>query len=224
MQAPPPPAQSRAMPPRPPIGARLLAHDAALGRLVAGADEAGRGALAGPLVAAAVRFDHLELGDGARQRLEWLDDSKRLSAARREALAQTVLEVASAVSVVVIAARVIDDRGIQVANLGALSHCLALVAPEDCVRLVDGFSLGAAAPEHRRIVRGDQTSAAIAAASVIAKTTRDRLMTEAAARHPGYGFEGHMGYPTNAHRQAIRDLGLSPFHRRSFCSRLLAGD
>lgn len=208
--------------PREPAGPALFAHDRALGPVVAGSDEAGRGALAGPLVAAAVCFDYRLLGADQLERLARLDDSKRLSAQVREELAAEIRLLASAVVVIAISASRIDEQGIQIANIHGLGASLSVCAPDSAVRLVDGFALGDRWPAHRRLVRGDGTSAAIAAASVVAKTERDRLMQAAGAVDPGYGFERHMGYPTAAHRAAIRELGLSPLHRRSFCSRIVA--
>lgn len=202
-------------------GLELLAHDRALGPLVAGADEAGRGALAGPIVGAAVLFDHRLLDPDLQEQLAGLDDSKRLRAAEREVLAERIQRIARAVVVVAVGAAVIDARGIQAANIHALGAPLTLCAPDPCLRLVDGFALGPSWPAHRRMVRGDRTSAAIAAASIIAKTERDRLMSRAAETHPGYGFERHMGYPTPAHRAAITEAGPSRLHRLSFCRRLL---
>ncbi|MEY4226093.1 MAG: hypothetical protein RL190_850 [Actinomycetota bacterium] len=196
-------------------GRALVDHDRGLGpALVAGADEAGRGALAGPIVAAAVllRPDALPA-----ERLARLDDSKRLRPALREELALEVREVADAVSVVVIAAAAIDEIGIQAANLGALSRALdALEAPADAALLVDGFALPMQARPHRALVKGDGTSAAIAAASVIAKTARDRIMAGLDAEAPGYGFADHAGYGTAVHRAAIERLGPCAAHRRSF--------
>lgn len=211
------------MPRRLPAGPALFAHDAAIGPLVAGADEAGRGALAGPLVGAAVLWDHRTLTTEDLRLLERLDDSKRLRAAVRQELAAEIRRLAAAVVVVAVGPSAIDAAGIQRANLHSLGAALAVCAPDPAERLVDGFHLADGAPAHRRLVRGDSTSAAIAAASVIAKTERDRLMEAAGAAHPGYGLETHMGYPTAAHREAIRRLGPSPVHRRSFCRRILDG-
>ena len=202
-------------------GTDLLAHDRALdARFVAGADEAGRGALAGPVVAAAVLLEPHTLADGA---LAGLDDSKRLTAKRREELAATILAVAEAVAVVSVAGPEIDEIGIQAANLGALSRALDLVAaPAGAVLLVDGFALPEQAREHRALVKGDATSAAIAAASVIAKVTRDRAMVALDGIAPGYGFGAHAGYGTASHREAITRLGPCPAHRHSFAPIALA--
>ncbi len=198
-----------------PAGRALIEHDRALGPvLVAGADEAGRGALAGPLVAAAVL---LRPGAAGLERLERLDDSKRLRPALRDELEQEVRAVAEAVAVCVVAAAAIDEIGIQAANLTALSRALdGLAAPPDAVLLVDGFALPMQGRPHRALVKGDATSAAIAAASVIAKTTRDRVMERLDAAAPGYGFAEHAGYGTARHRAAIAQLGPCAAHRRSF--------
>ena len=201
--------------------ADLLVHDLALGApFVAGADEAGRGALAGPIVAAAVLLEPTALGDGA---LAGLNDSKRLSPARREALAGEILRVAHAVAVVSVSSAEIDEIGIQAANLGALSRALDLVAaPADATLLVDGFALPMQARPHRAVVKGDATSAAIAAASIIAKTTRDRVMEQLDSVSPGYGFGAHAGYGTAVHKEAITRLGPCRAHRHSFAPISLA--
>ena len=199
----------------------LLRHDAALGcRFVAGADEAGRGALAGPIVAAAVLLEPAALDGGA---LERLNDSKRLSPKRRDELALAIGRHAAAVAVVAVSSAEIDEIGIQAANLGALSRALDLVgAPEDAALLVDGFALPMQARAHRAIVKGDATSAAIAAASIIAKTTRDRAMAGLDEVSPGYGFGTHAGYGTAAHKEAITRLGPCRAHRHSFAPISLA--
>ncbi len=187
--------------------------------MVAGADEAGRGCLAGPLVAAAVLFDYETLSRSDRRDLAGLHDSKQMKPERREELYPAVLRAASRVSVVVRCARGIDDRGLHVTNIEALSCALERLAPGgDVTCLVDGFSLRNCTVPHRALVEGDGTSAAIAASSVIAKVTRDRYMHGAAAEHPGWGFEEHVGYSTPDHRAAIERLGISPLHRRSFQS------
>lgn len=200
--------------------AGLFAHDLALGsRIVIGADEAGRGSLAGPIVAAAVAFDRpcLEsLGDGA---LAGLNDSKRLSAGRREALVPVIVGCAVRVSVISRSAGFIDEEGLHRTNRICLSEAvLASYSGSDAVRLVDGFDLPECPAEHRKLVKGDRTSAAVAAASVIAKVTRDRFMVRAAEEYPGYGFERHKGYASRDHLAAITDLGPSSQHRLSFRS------
>jgi ribonuclease HII len=200
---------------------RLFSFDRALGhRYVAGADEAGRGCLAGPLVAAAVLFDYETLSVGDRRILGGLHDSKQMTEERRLEMYPCVLRAAARASVVVRSAAGIDRRGLHNTNLEALAVALERLAPgEETIALVDGFRLGRrCAVPHRAVIQGDATSAAIAAASVLAKVTRDRYMHEAAARHPGWGFEEHVGYSTPEHRAAIDKLGISPLHRRSFQS------
>jgi ribonuclease HII len=186
---------------------------------VAGADEAGRGCLAGPLVAAAVLIDYETLSRSDRRALGGLHDSKQMEPERRERLYPAVLRAASRVSLVVRCVRGIDGRGLHVTNVEALSAALERLAPgAEATCLVDGFSLRDCAVPHRAVVEGDGTSAAIAAASVIAKVSRDRYMRGAARRHPGWGFEEHVGYSTPEHRAAIDRIGISPLHRRSFDS------
>jgi ribonuclease HII len=199
---------------------RLFAFDRGLGsRLVAGADEAGRGCLAGPLVAAAVLIDYETLSPGDRRALAGLHDSKQMLEEKRAELFPCVLRAAERVSVVVRSARGIDDRGLHVTNIEALSCALERLQPDAAATcLVDGFSLRECTVPHRAVIEGDGTSAAIAAASVIAKVTRDRYMRLAAERHPGWGFEEHVGYSTPEHREAIERIGISPLHRRSFQS------
>ena len=198
----------------------MFAFDRGLqSRFVAGADEAGRGCLAGPLVAAAVLIDYDRLSHSDRRALSGLHDSKQMTETQRLEMYPCVLRAAERVSVVVRCAAGIDRRGLHVTNIEALSQALERLAPgEEAVCLVDGFRLPRCAVPHRPVVQGDATSAAIAASSVIAKVTRDRYMREAAERHPGWGFEEHVGYSTPEHRQAIEEIGISPLHRRSFQS------
>lgn len=186
---------------------------------MAGADEAGRGCLAGPLVAAAVLIDYETLSHSDRRALSGLHDSKQVKTERREELYPAVLRAATRVAVAVRCVRGIDTRGLHVTNIEALSCALERLAPEeDAICLVDGFSLRDCAVPHRAVVDGDATSAAIAAASVVAKVSRDRYMQGAAERHPGWGFDEHVGYSTPEHRAAIERIGISPLHRRSFDS------
>ncbi|HST70469.1 MAG TPA: ribonuclease HII [Solirubrobacterales bacterium] len=189
-------------------------------RFVAGADEAGRGCLAGPLVAAAVLIDYERLSHSDRRALSGLHDSKQMTEERRLEMYPCVLRAAERVSVVVRSAPGIDRRGLHVTNIEALAQALERLGPpaEEAICLVDGFRLPSCAVPHRRVVKGDATSAAIAAASVVAKVTRDRYMREVAPQHPGWGFEEHVGYSTPEHRQAIEEIGISPLHRRSFQS------
>jgi ribonuclease HII len=200
-------------------GRKLFAFDRALGvRFVAGADEAGRGCLAGPLVAAAVLFDYEQLGSADVRALAELNDSKQQTAARREALYPAILRVATRVAVVSRCAGGIDRRGLHVTNLAALRDALARVARAGCVCLSDGFPIAELGHEQRAVIGGDARSAAIAAASVIAKVTRDRYMQRADELHPGWEFASHVGYATPEHRAAIERLGITPLHRLSFQS------
>lgn len=196
----------------------LLAHDRALGqRFVAGVDEAGRGALAGPLVAAAVLLEPGALGAEEQALLMRLNDSKKLSASVRDELVLVIGAVALSIAVVAVSSTEIDEHGIQAANLGGLSRALDLLtAPEGAALLVDGFTLPMQARAHQQLVKGDATSAAIAAASIVAKTTRDRVMEGLDVESPGYGFAAHAGYGTAVHREAITRLGPCHAHRFSF--------
>lgn len=200
--------------------ARLFAHDRALGaRRIAGADEAGRGCLAGPLVVAAVCLDLGTLSDAGRRALRELDDSKRLRPDVRARVADAVMRYAEQVVVLSASPPTIDRDGLHRTNLRLLARALASIQPCADVCLVDGFRLGESAPEHLRVVGGDRLSASIAAASVIAKTVRDRLMAGPVAEaYPAFGFAAHVGYATLDHRSALRAEGLTPLHRRSFQS------
>jgi ribonuclease HII len=200
--------------------AKLFKFDRECGtRFVAGCDEAGRGSLAGPLVAAAVLLDYQHLSMRDRRALGQLDDSKKRTVEEREILYPAVLRAASRVAVTVRCVAGIDSRGLHVTNLQALAHSLERVHVPGASCLVDGFPLGARCRvEHRPVVDGDARSAAIAAASVIAKVTRDRYMCRVAPEYPAFGFDGNAGYSTPEHRAAIRLHGPSDLHRRSFQS------
>jgi ribonuclease HII len=216
-------AKPKAKPKKRKGGRRLFQHDRALGvRWVAGADEAGRGCLAGPLVAAAVLFDYENLGPREVRALSLLNDSKQHTEEGREALYPVVMRIATRVAVVSRSAGGIDARGLHKTNLAALRESLLKVAQGgrgDILCLSDGFKLGElGGHENRAIIDGDCKSAAIAAASIIAKVTRDRFMHRADARHPGWDFAAHVGYSTPEHRDAIQRQGVSPLHRMSFQS------
>ena len=185
---------------------------------MAGADEAGRGCLAGPLVAAAVLFDYERLSLSDLRSLTQLNDSKQHTAEAREELFPRVLRAATAVAVTSRCVRGIDERGLHNTNLAALSDVLVRVGREGCICLSDGFPVPATGFEQRPVVGGDATSASIAAASVIAKVTRDRFMHRMEERYPGWDFGVHVGYSTPEHRAAIERLGVSPLHRLSFQS------
>jgi ribonuclease HII len=189
--------------------------------MVAGVDEAGRGCLAGPLVAAGVLFDYERLTMRELRALSTLNDSKQHTAKAREELYPLVLRTASRIAVVSRCVRGIDSRGLHNTNLEALRDAMLRVTAGvegEVARLVDGFSVPTLELPHRAIIDGDATSAAIAAASIVAKVTRDRYMRNADILHPGWSFAEHMGYSTPVHREAILHHGISPLHRMSFQS------
>jgi ribonuclease HII len=145
-----------------------------------------------------------------------LDDSKRHTAERREALFQAVVESAVQVAVIVIPAVQIDRRGLHRSNLSALGRALCALEPEPDVCMTDGFSVPGCVRAHRAVVGGDGRSAAIAAASIVAKVTRDRFMHRIAPQYPQFRFDRHVGYITAEHTRAVREHGPTPLHRRSF--------
>ncbi len=199
------------------IGQKLLRFDRKLGaRFVAGTDEAGRGSLAGPLVVAGVLLDYECLRDHRVRPLGFLNDSKQCTADRREQLFRAVMHCAERVEVRVIPHGAIDRTGLHRSNLAAMRSILHALTPPAEACLVDGFRLGPTAPEHRAVVDGDEKSAAIAAASIVAKVTRDRLMRRMDALFPHYGFSSHVGYITPGHSAVVRERGPSEIHRRSF--------
>jgi ribonuclease HII len=199
--------------------ARLFRFDRSLGcRFVAGADEAGRGSLAGPLVAAAVLIDYGTLSLRDRRALSHLDDSKVRTPEEREELYPKVLRAAKGVAVTVRCVRGIDARGLHVTNLAALARCLERVALPGAACLTDGFPVPSCGVPHQAVVDGDARSAAIAAASVVAKVTRDRYMRRIAPGYPEFDFAENVGYSTPEHRAAIVHHGPSEIHRRSFQS------
>ena len=176
-------------------------------RAIAGVDEAGRGPLAGPIVAAAVI-----LGGP----IDGVDDSKRLTGAQREALFSEITGGAHAVGISIVSAERIDDVGIQRANYQAMTEALQALNPAPDFALVDGFAIPGCAVPHCRIVKGDRRSCSIAAASIVAKVTRDRLLVLLDEAHPEYGFARHKGYGTAEHLEALELHGPCPAHRRSF--------
>lgn len=177
--------------------------------LVCGVDEAGRGPLAGPVVAAAVILDSSRPIDG-------LNDSKKLSAKRREALAGEIRAKALAWAVAEASVDEIDRINILQASLLAMQRAVAGLAINPVKALVDGNQCPDLSCPVEAIVGGDGKIAAIAAASILAKTIRDAGMLELHATYPMYGFDRHMGYPTAVHLKALREHGVSPVHRRSF--------
>ncbi len=182
------------------------------GRVVAGVDEVGRGPLAGPVVAAAVVLP----GDLDPALAARIDDSKALSAAKRMALAPLLQDAVTSALGEASPAE-IDRLNILAAAHLAMHRAVAALACAPAALLIDGNRLPADLPcPATAVVRGDARSLSIAAASILAKVHRDRLMADLAERHPGYGWERNAGYPTAAHRAAIARLGLTPHHRRSF--------
>jgi ribonuclease HII len=167
-------------------------------------------------------LDYACLRDHRVRPLALLNDSKQLSAAARECLFEAVLACAERVSVRAISPREIDATGLHRSNLAAMRAVLWELAPPAEVCLVDGFRLGPTAPEHRALVDGDEKSAAIAAASIVAKVVRDRTMRRLAALYPHYGFSSHVGYITPRHSSVVRARGPSEIHRRSFEARCYA--
>ena len=186
---------------------------------MAGVDEAGRGSLAGPLLAAGVLIDLERIGRSERLALARLDDSKQKSAEEREELYPQVIRAAACVSVAVRSARAIDRNGLHVSNLAALTRLHAARWRRRTRRAWwTASGCTACELEHTPVVDGDARSAAIAAASVIAKVTRDRYMRRVAPLYPEWSFEGNVGYSTPEHREAIMRHGICPLHRRSFAS------
>lgn len=177
--------------------------------LTAGVDEAGRGPLAGPVVAAAVILD-------PGNPIEGLRDSKQLSAPRRERLAHEIHARALAVSVAFASVEEIDRLNILAATLLAMQRAVAGLQVDPALVLVDGNRLPVLSVPARAVVQGDRTVAAISAASIVAKVTRDSWMLAAARDYPLHGFDVHKGYPTLAHRRALVMHGITPLHRRSF--------
>jgi len=178
---------------------------------VAGFDEVGRGPLAGPVCVAAVILDPDNLPFE-------VDDSKKLNAARREALYGEILARALAVSVAMAPAVEIDSLNIRGATLACMGRAARSLALAPAFALIDGRDLPLLPCPGRAVIEGDGISLSIAAASIVAKVTRDRLMVEHDALHPGYGFASHVGYPTRSHRAALERLGPCLLHRRSFSS------
>ena len=178
---------------------------------VAGADEAGRGACAGPLVAAAVI-----LSDKPSARITGLDDSKTLSSKTRDLLYEEILEKAVAVSWVAIEPAECDSLGVHEADLQALRRALLRLEPTPSFSLTDGFPVAGLGFPGLAMWKGDKVAACVAAASIIAKVTRDRIMTEYAQVYPQYGFDRHKGYATADHQAALEEHGSCPIHRQSF--------
>jgi ribonuclease HII len=180
---------------------------------VAGLDEAGRGCLAGPVVAAAVI---LPLADDTAQRFTGVNDSKQLTPVKRECLFDLIMQQALSVGVGIGSAELIDERNILQATKYAMRSALTQLSPAPQALLLDALRLPNVALPQRDIIKGDARCLSIAAASIIAKVTRDRLMLKLHEEYPAYGFDQHKGYGTTTHLAALRKHGATPHHRRSF--------
>lgn len=178
-------------------------------RLVAGADEAGRGAWAGPLVAAAVILPR-------RFSLKGINDSKKLTPGQREKMYTAITKLAVDWKTTVISCREIDIAGVGRANLKALAQSLEGLEIKPQAALIDSFRISTLSIPCHHIIKGDAKVTCIAAASIVAKVTRDRLMRNLHKKYPHYNFHSHKGYGTTVHRKKIIKYGLSPQHRRSF--------
>jgi ribonuclease HII len=179
--------------------------------LVAGADEAGRGACAGPLVVAAAMLPATRRGE-----VPGLADSKLLTPAARARVYDEVVARALAYAVVVIPAAEVDRRGLHVCNLAGMRRALASLSPAPDYVLTDGFAVDGLGRPGLAVWKGDQVAACVAAASVVAKVTRDRIMVELDAEFPGYGFAEHKGYVTSEHSEALTHYGPCVEHRYSY--------
>ncbi len=178
---------------------------------IAGVDEAGRGACAGPLVVVA-----LVLLDPFSRELSAVRDSKELSESSREDLYDLIMENSISVSTIEISSSIIDERGVHLANIDGMRRAvLGLQITPDYV-LTDGYPIPGLGMSNLSVWKGDRVVHSISAASIVAKVRRDRLMRELDKKHPGYGFATHKGYSTTAHLQAIKELGPLAIHRRSF--------
>jgi ribonuclease HII len=176
-------------------------------RRIAGIDEAGRGPLAGPVVAGAVIL-------GAP--IDDVNDSKKLTPRQREKLFTSIMDGSHVVGISIIEADQVDAMGIQSANYAAMTQAAQALDLEPDLVLIDGFSVPGCPFPQKKIIKGDQRSMSIAAASIVAKVTRDQLMNEWDSRYPEYGFAKHKGYGTKAHMEALEKHGPCPIHRRSF--------
>jgi ribonuclease HII len=181
-------------------------------RLIAGVDEVGRGPLAGPVVAAAVILPY----DGKPSWIRLVRDSKQLTPSQRESILNRMMETGIALGVGVVSHEVIDERGIAPATRLAMRHAIEQVSIRPEFLLIDYVRLPDVRIPQKSIVNGDSLCLSIAAASIVAKVTRDRLMVELDGQFPGYGLAQHKGYGTREHLEALRKLGPCPIHRKTF--------
>lgn len=177
-------------------------------RFIAGVDEVGRGALAGPVVAASVVLDIDRIPQG-------LDDSKKLTKRQREELMRAIEKSALAISVASVDAQVIDEINIHRASLKAMAEAVKGLRIRPDYLLIDGFAFNCDIP-HRAIIKGDALSVSIAAASIVAKVSRDKVLAEYERHWPGYGFAKNAGYGTPEHLTALANLGATSIHRMTF--------
>jgi ribonuclease HII len=180
---------------------------------VAGVDEAGRGACAGPLVVAAVI-----LRDPFAFELEGLRDSKELSESKREYLYDVVVSAAEAICVIEIPPSLVDERGVHAANIDGMRRSIHGLALTPKYVLTDGYAVPGLGYPTLGVWKGDQVVHTISAASIIAKVTRDRIMRDLDIEYPGYGFSQHKGYVTTLHARALAEKGLCAIHRHSFAN------
>ena len=178
---------------------------------LAGVDEAGRGACAGPLVVASVILRDLHANELAKVR-----DSKELSEKNREELFDVVTQAALSLSVVIITHEEIDARGVHAANLDGMRRAVQGLEITPAYVLTDGYAIEGLALPNLAVWKGDQVVTCISAASIIAKVTRDRIMREMDLIYPEYGLASHKGYITKTHTEALQKYGVTPIHRRSF--------
>ena len=178
---------------------------------IAGVDEAGRGACAGPLVIAAVILKDLNDSGLAEVR-----DSKELSESKREKIYDQIIALASSVNIVIVSAREVDSRGVHAANIDGMRRAVHGLEQLPAYVLTDGYAIEGLAVPNLAVWKGDQVAVTISAASIIAKVTRDRIMREMDIKFPNYGFAGHKGYITAAHTKALNAHGVCIEHRRSF--------
>lgn len=180
---------------------------------IAGVDEAGRGACAGPLVIASV-----VLNDPFAPELAVVRDSKEIAENKRDAVFDLIHQVAASVSVVIVPASEVDSRGVHAANLDGMRRAVQGLSVEPAYVLTDGYAIEGLGVPNLAVWKGDQVVVSISAASVIAKVTRDRIMREMDVEFPLYGFAGHKGYITAAHTKALTEHGPCAQHRRSFAN------
>jgi ribonuclease HII len=180
---------------------------------IAGVDEAGRGACAGPLVIASV-----VLNDPFASELAVVRDSKEIAENKRDAVFDLIHQVAASVSVVIVPASEVDSRGVHAANLDGMRRAVQGLSVEPAYVLTDGYAIEGLGVPNLAVWKGDQVVVSISAASVIAKVTRDRIMREIDLEFPLYGFAGHKGYITAAHTKALNEHGPCEQHRRSFAN------